>query len=558
MAVHNGVNYNRAKGAEHTSTTIPAPNKGIDARSNLASMAMDSCVYSYNVVSSEEGLKVRPGYREWNIDVENVDTEGLGITTLISYTSATYSKLYAVSNEGIFDAATFDDGPWVGEALATFSTVNASAGHGVWVPYIDQSGEEWIFYADSVNGLYECKLSAGTWNTYGTDGGTGFTGGTVPTVGNINFIVHHKQRLWFIEEDAAKAWYLGVDAISGAPSQFYFGGKFRKGGDLVGLYNWSVDGGNGIDDFLVAISTGGDVLPYRGSDPTQPDWENKAAFNIGQVPLGGRIAAEYAGELYILSSYGIIAMSDLLRGVQIKDINQPGSLSFKIARLLRGEIRSKGDLRGWQIGFIPSLGTLVVNTPLGAGGNYIQYVMNLGVGGWGVWRGVPMVCFTEWERGLFFGSATGNIYAMDRDKDNITITDPALPDINGEDIDFSILTAFSTLNQPAHQKQVQFIRPDFIASGQPVFEVKPVYDYAISELMEVTGSDPDNNVDVWDTGTWDTTLWASAGENFAFNTVFGGGGMGRNVAVAMRGSTGWSTTFVSFDVVYSEGRSFGL
>lgn len=554
MAIHNGTGVQRGQQAEIASDVIPAPNGGIDARSSLAGMSSNNSIYSYNLVAAEEGLKVRPGYREWNIDIENTDTQGLGITTVIPYQSNNHSRLYAVSNEGIFEVTTFDDGPWTGTRKVGFSDISASSGHGVFVAYVDQSGKEWIFYADSENGLFECDVAANTWVAY-----TGTLTGSITSAANVNFIMVHKRRIWMVEKDSAEAVYLPVDSIAGATTAYYFGTKFKTGGSLVGLFNWSVDGGAGVDDYLVAISSGGDVIPHQGDDPSSSTtWNSRGVYFIGRVPLGGHIASEYAGELYLLSSYGIIAMSDLLRGVEPQSINNEGSLSFNIARLLRDDIKVRGDVRGWQMNFVPSLGLLLINTPTTSSSLPLQYVLNLGVSGWGFWRGVPMLSFNEWEGNLYFGTADDRVCRMDVSKDNITITDPAAPDVNGEDIDFSLLTSFTRLTNKAHYKQVQFIRPDFIAEGDLEFSCRPVYDYAISELGAVTGRDDASTAGIWDVSTWDAALWAGGGLKLPFNKIFGGGEYGRAVAVAMRGSTSYSTTFISFDVSWKEAMEYRL
>jgi hypothetical protein len=45
-----------------------------------------------------------------------------------------------------------------------------------------------------------------------------------------------------------------VNALYGTVTSWDFGSKFKHGGNLVGLWSWTVDGGIGIDDYLVAIA----------------------------------------------------------------------------------------------------------------------------------------------------------------------------------------------------------------------------------------------------------------------------------------------------------------
>ena len=129
---------------------------------------------------------------------------------------------------------------------------------------------------------------------------------------DIRGVVAHKQRIWFLEEDSTTGWYLGIGSIAGEVSPFYFGAKFRHGGRLAGLFNWSVDGGAGVDDFLVAVSQAGDVLPYQGSDPSSDDWQLRGSYFIGEVPNTPTFGTEQGGELFLLSSFGVSSLNDLL------------------------------------------------------------------------------------------------------------------------------------------------------------------------------------------------------------------------------------------------------
>ena len=80
------------------------------------------------------------------------------------------------------------------------------------------------------------------------------------------------------------------------------------GGELVGLYNFTMDGGDGVDDYLVALSRAGDVVIYRGDDPSLIDlWNIVGTFYVGELPAERRVANEYGGDLYIISVFGMIS-----------------------------------------------------------------------------------------------------------------------------------------------------------------------------------------------------------------------------------------------------------
>jgi len=404
---------------------IPAPTKGMDARSAVGAMSPDNCIYTYNLIPAEYGLHLRNGFREWQIDA--ISATSYGIKTLMVFdgiiTSLTDDRLFAVTNEGIWDVTVEGGTPSL--EIAFTRDVTEAAGHGVYAHYIEESGAQFVLYADSRNGLYEYDISLDTWAE-----ATGITG---PDLTKVAYVVVHKQRLWLIEDGATSAWYLPIASRKGDATEFFFGSKFPHGGKLVSLINWSVDGGSGLDDYLVAVSSSGDVIPYQGADPssvedsTSSGWAVRGSYYIGRIPAGRRFFSEYSGELYILSAFGIISMSDLLNGVDSKSTSAT-SLAYPIARLLRDRLDLTSEIRGWEITFLPSQGDLMVLSPKHVlTGADIQYTMSLSVEGWGLWRGVPMDCVTEWSGKTYFGTADGRICVMDVHKDNVLL-DTASPD----------------------------------------------------------------------------------------------------------------------------------
>jgi hypothetical protein len=253
--------------------------------------------------------------------------------------------------------------------------------------------------------------------------------------------------------------------------------------------------------------------------------------------------------LYLLSAYGLNSMADLLRGVDPKDISA-NSLTYPIADIIRQRLSTTADEFGWQPIFIPNQGSLIVNSPIDEQtGQYLQYVMSLATQGWGIWRGVPMVCFDEWRGVTYFGSSNSSVYSMNATRDNVMLSDVE-EESGGVAINYSILTAYTDGGDPSSYKMVQFVRPDFISVNDPEIVTRVYYDYEIQEFISNTNpGSPD--FDVWDTGQWDVSKWA-AGLSGYFKTE-GASGIGRTVAVAMRGNSTEETTLMSFDIMWKTG-----
>ena len=524
-------------------TVLPGPSGGMDVRSPIGSMSPEDAIYLYNMMPAEYGLLLRPGYREYCIGLDNGDLDG-GVRTLIPFTGVQPGPaddyLFAVTNEGMWNVTDYNNPVFVPEVV--FTDTSSAAGHGVYCHFITDAGADLLYYADSKNGLFQ--FDGTTWSVP-----TGITG---PVISNICFCMVHKQRIWFIEEGSSKGWYLEAGAIQGAATEFQFGPKFTHGGRLYALFNWTVDGGLGVDDFLVAISTAGDVIVYQGADPSSADtWESRGVYYIGDIPEGRRFASEYSGDLYVLSAFGLISMSDLLKGVDSANPAE-GSLAFKIARPLRIDIQEKIDMLGWEPIFLPPLGQLLITVPKSSKDReWIQYGMNLAVEGWGLWRGVPAQCAEDFAGKVYFGTPDGRVCVMDQTVDEVKITPPALPEPNGNAIPFSILSSYTYMGTPAVFKRVQMLRPNFFSRTEPAYEVKILYDYDYEE-PSIGAEAPAIGQSTWDVGLWDQAIWYSELGTGQFSLI-GVAGIGRSIAVAMRGSSREPLRFISWDAMWQAG-----
>jgi hypothetical protein len=527
----------------HSLYRYPPPIGGIDNRLALGGNDPNHCIYTYNLMPSEKGMVVRDGYREWQIDVD--DGSAAGIHTMIPFNSETPSqdKLFAVNNEGIWDVTVYGA---TASKVATFSDTSADAGYGTFTRFVNQAEVDVMFYADNLNGLWKYTVSTNTWAVP-----TDITG---LVEAEVNFVTVYKNNVWFGVRESTVGYYLPVLASSGTVAEQFFGDKFKMGGALKGLFNWTVDGGNGLDDILVVVSSAGDVIVYAGSGPAESDWGMKGIYYIGDIPNTPRFGSEQGGELYLLSSYGIISMNDLLQGVDTAEIMKTtgASMSAKIAGSVRADMKKNIDQRGWGVSVVPSQGGILLSTPQVGSEPYIQFFFNLATNGWGIWRGVPMQCSTSFNDNLYFGTADGRVMIMDSVVDNALLT-PVDPPINGDEIEFSILTAFSSMGKDGVYKRPHLIRPDFISTLAPAHTSQIRFDYDITEGVNnaLTAPTPSTSA-LWDTALWDTAIWGSdAGD--IFPSMGGAWGYGRYCAVATKGTCRAGTNLIGWDVIYSNG-----
>lgn len=524
-----------------------APTSGMDVRKSLGDFDSPlNSVYSYNLLPREQGLQVREGYREWNIGVNYGGNEG--IHTLIPFNSVNADpaddRLFAVNNEGIWDVTDYNTTPTL---VATFPDQDADAGYGTFTHYVNQAEADVLFYADNLNGLWEYTQSTDTWAVPAAITGI--------TVADINFVTIHKNHVWFAVKDSTVGYYLPILASAGAATKAFFGDKFKHGGALVGLFSWTVDGGDGVDDILIVVSKAGDVIMYTGSGPDQTDWGMKGVWYIGKIPNTPRFGSEQGGELYLLSAYGIVSMNDLLQGVDTAALSadlEGTGMAYKVAGLLRNEMKNKIDDRGWDVALIPVDGGLLVSTPTAGSEAAIQYYFNLATSGWGLWRDVPMTCFSEYKDSVYFGTADGRVMKMDVTVDNALIAPPE-PLFNGEDIQFSILTAYSPLGAEGVYKRSKLIRPDFLSTVPPSHSSQARYDFDVTEALNTNFPEPLlYPVGHWDVNNWDDAVWGSTTPQ-TFPTIGGAWGLGRYIAIATRGAARSRTRLIGWDLIYDIG-----
>jgi hypothetical protein len=514
---------------------LPAPIGGIDGRYNLASNRPENCVYAYNLVPEEFGLQTREGAREWatNCSVGG----GLGVRTIVPYRSVSGvdEKLFAVTNEGIWDVTTSSTTP---TRIHAFAIIDDTAGWGHYLNFTTDAGETKLFYTDSANGILEYDAILNNWSQPAITG---------PDLSRVAFIVNHKQRIWMVESASTDAWYLDIGAIAGPATKFAFGTKFKHGGELVGVYTWTLDSGAGVDDILVAISRSGDVLPYQGEDPSLAvSWGLIGTFYVGDVPVGRRVADEVGGDLHILSDLGLVAMSDLLKGAT--GFGQMSSLTSKITRFIRADMTDLRAFRGWEIRHYPNDAALLINTPLRAGGRYLQYRLNTTVEGWGFWRDVPGLTFEPWDGHLMVGTADNRVLRMDSTRDGGTVADPA----GGDPIEFSLLHNFFNLGTPALFKWGETTRPDWISIQEPSYNTQFLYDYRFGEIR-CSAPVSQAQAALWDEAIWDVDIWGSSSLT-GFNGSRGSWGTGRTLSVALCGSCVERTTLVSTDIMWRTGQ----
>jgi hypothetical protein len=526
---------------------IPAPIGGMNTIAAGALMPPLDAVWLYNMISAEQGLRARTGYKEWvtNIPLTG-NTAGQSMRTLIPFAGSTPSgdRLFALGDDGIYDVTVSQDNS--GTFGVTYSEYpynegNTTNGYGMGRVVVTSAGH-FLLVCEEGNGLGVYSEASGLWNFPPAGAGATEINGVDPL--NLVFAHAFKARVWYVERDSARAWYTAAGSIYGTVTRFDFGREFKSGGSLVGLWSWTYDGGNGVDDLLVAISSTGDLAIYAGTDPSDATkWGLRGVWNVGPVPAGRNIATSHGGELLVLSSLGVVSLSKLVAGGSLKDSLYATEKVSNLFNLLMSSYRT---VRGWSIHVHPEDNVLLVTVPSAADTATTQLAMSFGTKAWSQYRDLPILSACVWDGTLFFGTADGRVCVNEGYVDDVLLTDSD----SWSPVAWSVLTAFQGL-QNGRNKQVQLIEPIVLSQQvDPTVEATALYDFDLTEPAppSVLAS---NNEGAWGSSTWDASVWG--GDYTASLAMQGGEGVGKYVAIAARGVAKSRTTLVGFDVHFTQG-----
>lgn len=575
------------------STHLPAPVGGVNSVAQGSAMPATDCTYAYNLIPGEFGLRARTGHQEWTTGLSGATTNE--VRTLIPYLGSITSKnrLFAVTSLGIWDVTeslaipepwevstayevgdrvlgavgsevyecvtagtSFEDVPgptgtgagiadndvvWDYVTTVTVTEFLSSAdraGYGVFHAVVTAGGH-FLFYADEVNGLYRYAESTDTWVAV-----TDITG--VSEL-DIRFVTVFKHRLMLVEKESQRFWMLDAGQIAGAATQFDLAsaGQARHGGHLVGLWNWTYDGGSGMDDSLVAITGGGDILIYQGTDPeSASDFGLKGVWFCGGVVSGRRICTDSGGDLLIASVLGLLPLSKLVLGASVTDASIYATA--KISNLFNLQALTYGSLDGWAMVQHPADNALLVLVPRASGSDTEQLAMSYATRGWFPYRDLPMLSACVWNGELYFGTTDGRVCVARGDVDGVELADPD----TYTPVSYSLLSAFTDGGRRT-RKWVHGVRPHILAqTPSPTVEATAKYDFDMTEpsppsLVGTAGEG------AWDGSTWDSSVWG--GGAVPSQSLIGATGEGQFVAVAIRGTATGRTTLVGVDVFFEEG-----
>lgn len=493
---------------------IPAPVGGWNARDPFPALPPQDAIILENFIPGMGGVSMRPGY--------TVFATGIGgsVNSLLEYNGPVVMKCFAASGANIYDV---------------------TAGGAVGAPVVTGlSGDQWqsrmyttpapANYLVICNGVDPVQEFDGTTWTVPT-----ITGVTSANLSNVGVIAN---RLWFIEKNTLRLWYLGIGSISGSATLFDVGDQAFLGGSLVAMTTWSQDGGAGPNDYAVFFTTAGQVIIYQGTDPSSVNtWSLVGRFRIPE-PVGMRCVLKSGADVAVITTLGVVALSAIL------PISISGQGKAAVTDKIKGAFQTAyavgGSIFGWDIVEYPRGALVIVNVPQPGGMNtYQQYVMNTVTGMWCNFTNLNAICWNLFDQNMHFGDANGNVNLFDFGQ-----TDNDTP-ISGV-----CLPAFNDFGQPGN-KRFLMARPLYTGAigSDPPLELRVDYDVLFptqSQTSIPSGGSP------WGS-PWGSSWGPSIGAISDWQSVAGFGRVG-SVILSISSNVGWTINHI--DILAETGGLF--
>jgi hypothetical protein len=355
----------------------------------------------------------------------------------------------------------------------------------------------------TLNGTFVITVTGANTYTYTSTGTSTVTSltGSYTTIGitgvNSNTFVNvnlFKNRLYFTQEDTLACWYLPVDSIGGAASPLYFGGIARNSGYLQAMGTWTLDAGQGADDYAVFVTSMGEVIVYNGTDPSSAStWALKGVWQLGQT-FSRRCFFKWSGDLLLLTQDGLVPLASALQSSRLDPrINLTDKIYFAVSQAASLYF----DRFGWQINYFAGENMLILNIPIPNGVE--QYVMHTITKAWARFTNIQGYCWeVSGDADMHFGSNgfVGIFYSdTSDDKSNITAT---------------AQQAYSYFETPGQLKRFTMVRPILQSSGGiPSVLCGISVDFDTQSQLGAVSFNPNTQSESsWDSATWDGNVWA--------------------------------------------------
>jgi hypothetical protein len=537
-----------AKKQTALTASLPAPIGGWNARDSLAEMQPLDAVQMVNFYPTPTDVTLRKGYA---LTASGITGK---VYSLMNYTKAVSYELFAFANDKIYETKGTLTQVFSGLTTSKWQHINLtnSGGHFLTAvsgvdPALVYDGSKWSKQATTTtaqtistitrggtgnltatlttasphnlitnnrvtisgatesnyNGTYVITVTGASTFTYtmaiaptanatvvGTYTVFGLTGVNSNKLANVNLF---KNRLYYCEKDTLDFWYGGIDEISGALSRFPLGGVARNGGYLQAMGTWTLDAGYGVDDLAVFVTSMGEIIVYKGSNPNDPaDWALVGVWQMGQT-FSRRCFFKWGGDLLLLTQDGLVPLTAALQSSRLDPrVNLTDKIYFAISQAASQFFA----LDGWQINYFAGENMLILSIPTNSGME--QYVMHTITKSWAKFTGIEAYCWeVSGDADMHFGGngIVGDFYQKLSD--------------NGANIVATAQQAYNYFETRGQQKRFTLVRPILQTNnGLPTVLCGISVDFDTVPLTNQIAFNPTiAETGIWDVSKWDDYNW---------------------------------------------------
>lgn len=446
---------------------LSAPVRGINQRDNLLELRPDEALDLVNWIASPSHVRVRSGYGAHALVSQ-------ALSSLMGYADGTNVHLFAAGTSNVYDVTTSSPAVVFSCTDGDFVSFNFAAG-----------GANYLY---ALNGVDTPQLFNGTaWQAVTTvstpisitgEGPVGLTTG-----------IPYNERIFFLKQAQQSIYYLPAGQVGGVLTEFPVGRYLARGGSLLAIGVVSFDGGDGVNSNLVVASTEGEILMYRGTDPSNPvSWALIGSYFLSP-PLNKHAFFAYGSSLLYLCEGGVY---DLVASLAHAKTGRTRALTDRLGALIEDLLRTYRNSPKWRLSYHQQERLLVVNTPDPSGQQFVMDVRNEAWSRLTGWKASDVLFF---EGKLYFTSALGVYTAFTTTQDlGLAITADAV-------------TAPRMLASPGQLTEVTGTRIWFQHLGDFEFGTRVLGDLELTSGSTYISTSAFPSAFTWDVSYWDKAFW---------------------------------------------------
>lgn len=462
------------------SVSFPAAIAGWIANQNLAApnQAVQGARVLENILPTATGGEIRRGSELY----ATMPDATKPVTSLFTYSSGSVQFFFAANDAEIADIT------------ATPVNVRTGLTGGDWSveQFVNNNGQTFL---RGVNGKDTPFVFDGA--TFSASPALTFPAGVTVTPNDLSRVWAFQNRLFFIQKNSMDVWYLPVAQMGGELTKFPMGGIFSLGGSLLFGSSWSIESGDGPNEYCAFFTTEGEVAVYIGSNPSDAaQWAKKGVYRIGK-PLGSKAFMRAGGDIVVATHVGFVPLSQAMQ----RDYAalSPNAISYNIETEWNEAVAARSPAP-WACEVWPERQIAVLALPTTDDQPAEMWVANTRTGAWANFTGWSGNCLETFDGRLFFGSGNGKIveaYTTGLDE--------------GAPYTAVYVPLFQDLGAPLSLKVTEMARA-VLRTAFPVNPVVSIQQDYIIDLPPPPDAAPFKAGNVWGGAIWGQALWGAGRE----------------------------------------------